>query len=413
MTRHLVTLMWNRRSRNLLVAVEMFFAFLVLFAVLLFSTMSYRNWRQPLGFEIERVWRIGVTPSPTPVGAPVPLVDRYQQVMSAIRDFPNVEAVATTNYAPYDGSNWRGALAVGQRRFRTQVVTFNDAAAEVLRLRVTRGRWFSREDDATAVESVIVSERLAFEAFGTADAVGREAEFPDSDDRSGPVRVVGVVQDYRKNGELARRENTLIRRTRVENILPTGDPRRGPVNGPPGVILVRVSLETTTAFEETLLNRLRAVAGDWTFTIRDLAGLRATNVSEAVTPLLLFGTVAGFLLLMVVLGLSGVVWQSVIERTREFGLRRAQGASARAIRLQVIAELLILTAMATVAGVMLALQAPLIPPLTSTSDQPTIGVVLVSASVSIVTMFVLTVVSGWYPSRLATTIHPAEALHYE
>lgn len=412
MTRHLVTLMWNRRSRNLLVVAEMFFAFLVLFAVVLFSTMAYRNWRQPLGFEIERVWRVGVTPSPTLAGAPVPLVDRYQQVMSAIRDFPNVEAIATTNYAPYDGSNWRGELMVGERRFRTQIVTFNDAGAEVLRVRLTRGRWFGREDDGSVVAPVIVSERLALEAFGTRDAVGRETEFPDSDAPT-RMRVVGVVQDYRKNGELARHENVFIRRTRVESILPTGDPRRGPLNGPPGVILVRVSPETTTAFEETLLTRLRAVGPDWTFDIQDLASLRATNLNEAVTPLLIFATVAGFLLLMVVLGLSGVVWQNVTERTREFGLRRAQGASARAIRTQVVGELLILTAMAMSAGVLLAVQAPLIPPLTSNSDLPTIGVVLVSVLVSIVTMFGLAIVSGWYPSRLATTIHPAEALYYE
>ena len=44
------------------------------------------------------------------------------------------------------------------------------------------------------------------------------------------------------------------------------------------------------------------------------------------------GTIAGFLLLMVALGLTGVVWQSVTQRIREFGLRRAKGATIANVR---------------------------------------------------------------------------------
>ena len=47
-------------------------------------------------------------------------------------------------------------------------------------------------------------------------------------------------------------------------------------------------------------------------------------------PLIAVGLVAGFLMLMVALGLLGVLWQNVTQRTREMGLRRAKGAPGNA-----------------------------------------------------------------------------------
>ena len=73
------------------------------------------------------------------------------------------------------------------------------------------------------------------------------------------------------------------------------------------------------------------------------------------------GTIAGFLLLMVGLGLTGVVWQSVTQRIREFGLRRAKGATIRSVRAQVLTEMMIMTSLALIVGVALIAQLPLLP----------------------------------------------------
>ena len=68
---------------------------------------------------------------------------------------------------------------------------------------------------------------------------------------------------------------------------------------------------------------------------------------------------AAFLLLMVALGITGVVWQSVTGRIEEFGLRRAKGATARAIRRQVIVKLLLLASIALLPVALLAQVPPL------------------------------------------------------
>jgi ABC-type antimicrobial peptide transport system permease subunit len=56
----------------------------------------------------------------------------------------------------------------------------------------------------------------------------------------------------------------------------------------------------------------------------------------------------------------------------------------------------------------LALQLPLIGAL------PVRGAVFgASVAVSVTGIYLLALVCGWYPARLATRVHPAEALHYE
>jgi putative ABC transport system permease protein len=120
-------------------------------------------------------------------------------------------------------------------------------------------------------------------------------------------------------------------------------------------------------------------------------------------------TVAAFLMLMVALGLTGVVWQNVTQRTREIGLRRAKGATARRIHRQIVGELVLMTTLALLAGLVVVLQFPLLDLIAAVRPAVYAGGLVLSA----LAVYALTLVFGWYPSRLATTVQPAEALRYE
>ena len=117
----------------------------------------------------------------------------------------------------------------------------------------------------------------------------------------------------------------------------------------------------------------------------------------------------GFLLLMVVLGLVGVLWQNVTQRTQEIGLRRAKGATARRIQQQILGEVVVMTTFAVAAGTLVVVQLPLLDALGFLSP----GVMAASLVISAAAIYVLTSVCGFYPARLATRVQPAEALHYE
>ena len=60
MTRHLLRLIWNRKRQNFLLTLEIFFSFLAVFGVVLFAMHFVNNSRQPLGYDIDRVWSITV-----------------------------------------------------------------------------------------------------------------------------------------------------------------------------------------------------------------------------------------------------------------------------------------------------------------------------------------------------------------
>jgi putative ABC transport system permease protein len=414
MTRHLLRLIWNRKRQNFLLTLEIFFSFIALFGVVLLAMQFVNNSRQPLGFDIDRVWSITVDRKENEQDPAVKARHRtmYRQLLLALHEMPQVEVAAASFTSPYATWSWGGSLRLaGGRRVDHSVNNVTDDFPRLFQMPLVSGRWFSREDDAAAYTPVVLNLRMARTIFGDANPVGqilpeeRDPNDPPPDPTEQPEvrRVVGVFEEFRKDGEFSTPENFLFRRVRLD------DGAKGDL---PGRLLVRLAPGTPAAFEETLVKRLMADAPNWSFEVRSEDLMRESMLRNYSMPLVVVGTIAAFLLAMVALGLTGVVWQSVTQRIREFGLRRAKGATSADIRRQVLVEMLIMTSIALVVGVALVAQLPLLP-LPSDLNVIPAGVFLASIGLSVGVIYVLTLLCGWYPSRLATRVQPAEALHYE
>ena len=417
MTRHLLRLIWNRKRQNFLLTVEIFFSFLTLFGVVLLGMQYANNARHPVGYQIARVWSIDVDRKEP---ADDPAVrnrhrETYDQLVRALGDMREIEVVSAGFVGPYANSSWgSGTRLPGGRNVDFGVNSVTDSYRDLFNLQVVEGRWFSREDDAAAWKPIVINRRLAREIFGDATAVGQI--IPEEPDPDAPApepgaaakrqskRVIGVIDEFRQNGELSAPQNYLFYRMRLDNPDPEANlPER---------IFVRLRPGTPASFEESLVRRAMAVAGAWSFEVQAVEDMRIDKLRQYTTPLMVVGTVAGFLLLMVGLGLTGVVWQSVTQRIREFGLRRAKGATIPNVRAQVLGEIVIMTSLAVIAAVILLAQVPLLPLPRDLTGIPA-SVFIASIAVSIAAIYVLTLACGWQPSRLATRIQPAEALHYE
>ena len=394
MIRHLLKLAWNRKRANALVMLEIFASFLVLFTVVTLSAWLAYLYHLPTGYDPGDVWCVAISrgggAERTPDAGERAIFDRLLQ---EARSLPGIRAAALAQSVPYDGHVWDGDWKVDGRTYEAELDDASEDFDKVLGLELVSGRWFERGDEERPWRPVIVNLAAARAWFDTQDVVGKTI----SRDKDKPEwRIVGVVADFRKGGELSPPGNFVIRRMVV------GDPQ----GMPPDEIVVKVAGGSDASLEQAILGRLRAVAPTWSFHLSTLEEMRAAHFRERLVPLLVGGVICGFLLLMVGLGLIGVLWQNVATRTQEIGIRRAAGASGAAVRRQVLLEVFLTTSASLFVATLIVAQVSLLGlvPYLST------GVTMTGLALSIVLMYVITFLCAYFPSWMATLVEPAGAL---
>lgn len=400
MIRHLLKLAWNRKRANALILVEIFFSFLVVFAVATLALYLWTNARQPLGFEADGVWHLAVDAGDV---AEIESAGRRARTLARVlREAERLERVGAAAAAlavPYSGAHWgrSAAAAGGGARVSVDFNEVTDDFAEVFDLEVVAGRWFGPADEAFPWHPVVLDRQAARALFGGEDPLGR---WLDTDPDEPRQRVVGVISEFRQHGELAGPQPYLFERERL-----------GPGTLPPVPrdLVLEMVPGTGAEYEQAILERLQRVAPEWTFTVRPLSVLRGTSLRLRLVPLAAVAVIAVFLMLMVGLGLTGVLWQHVVQRTREIGLRRAAGASRGSVHRQLVAELLLVATMALALGTALVVQLPILDLVGALSP----GVFTAGLATALAIIYLLTVACALYPSWMAGRVQPAEALRWE
>ena len=416
---HLLRLVWHRKRANALVMIEIFFSFLIVFAVVTMGVSMLRRWNAPLGYEWKNVWVVEVenpvahdgsgtnlsTKAPDSVD-PKLLADSHliDRLARELRTMPQIAAVGWDAMSPYSNSSWTSGLGPKDRRADVTADFGSDDFARVMGVKVLRGRWFAPEDEAANYLPIVVDADAAKTMFGSMDAaIGKKLPAEGFEaDASSPkeLRVVGVIPPFRKAGEFSGPETRMVFFRASLNKPQTPEARNL-------VLLLRPG--TSAAFEAELNDRLHALAPDVTFGIQRMEQMRRHNLNERIAPLAILGVIALFLIGMVALGLTGVLWQTVTRRMREIGLRRALGASGSNVRRQVMAEVALLATLAVILGVVIVLQLPLL----GFMHLVTPGEFSAGFISALAVIYGITLLCGAYPSWLASRIEPAEALRYE
>jgi len=410
MIAHYLKLVWNRRRANSLILVEILVSFLVLCAV--FGVVAYyaTNWSRPLGFDYRNLWALEVSiPQSTLEDreATVRALGVSQRLLTSMNAVTHVETAAVMPNTPYSGSVSRSGITLSDgslMQYLTCQVT--PAAFQALKLELVAGRWLEAGDEALDYTPHVITQDLARRLFGRENPIGRTIDSYKDGQIQTPKqawqqrRVVGVIRSYRKAGELADMPYAAFHPQSLT------DPERG---WAPWSYVIRVNPGTPAEFEERLLKSLHAEAPDWTFTLNSVERERQRDIRGRLQPLLFGATLAGFLIFMVGMGLMGVLWQNVTRRTQEMGLRRALGATASAVRNQIIGEIVVLTAIALFIGTVLFLQLPLLGVLSFVG----VGVFVSAIVASSLVIVPFVVLCGLYPGWLATQVEPSRALQYE
>jgi putative ABC transport system permease protein len=404
MLRHLLKLTWKRKSRNLMLSLEILLAFAIVFGIAAFGLRNWQLYRETIGFDGTDAWSVKMVLGDVPDEA-IP-AEVYDTLRRSLLELPEVREVGFAAYSPYTMSTWTTRYKSPQTGadVSSHIFEASDGVAAAIGIKMIAGRWFNAQDDGQAVRPAVLNKRMAAAMFPGRQALGQQFSEKASTGKgdSGSARtyrVVGLVDDFRNQGPLMAPASFVMTRF---------DPHAG--KSRMRVILIKVAPGTPRGFEAALNRRLKLVRNDWAYEIAPLSAMRASLLKEHLVPFIVISVIAAFMIAMVAFGLFGVLWQNTTRRIPEIGLRRAVGASAGDIYRQIVLEQLLLSSSAMVVGLVLLVQLPLTGAL---GEGLGWAVFLGAAGVSMVAIYLLSLVCSLYPGWRASRLDPTEALHYE
>lgn len=396
---HFFRVIWFRKKENFTTSLGIFISFIVLFLVTCFLVYTISNYFKPLGFEYKDVWKITMDWKDS---TREKKLEVFRQVENELKSNPEIENFAYSVsflFAPSVMSNIH--FNYNEERFTTNLHEGSDDLDEVLGIELLQGRWFNESDNASNQHPLIINYVVRDEIFPNEDPIGKILIRGESE-----YKIIGVMGEFRKGGRFTGSSKVVYRRISLERDV---EFNRFSDEALAARVLLKVKPNTGISFEQKLLKRLEAINKDWQFKVSTLESLKkSANTQTLIIPVIL-AVVCGFLVINVGLGLFGVIWYNTNRRKSEIGLRRALGSAAYEIHGQIIGEALVLSTLAMIFASFFALQFPILGLIPMFDGKIyTLGYII-----SILIIYMITALCAWYPSRIAASIEPAEALRDE
>ncbi|RYU94288.1 ABC transporter permease [Emticicia agri] len=385
MFKHLFKLIWKKKKSNFLMMLEIFVSFLILFAVWTLSFYNYRNYSKPSGIDHENVWAVFIdfnTDSDS-------LKNIYRDlVRQKLKTYPEIEAFAfSSSNMPYSFSSSNNNISYKGNTTHAEIMSVDPSYPDVLKMKLTEGRWFTEGDKVNKIKPIIVTRRMKEELFGNENALGKI--IGEKDDKR---QVVGVVSHFKFENDFQPESSCMIE----------------PLGGWPSDMLVRIKPGTTVETEMKISKALVQLGKDWSVEIQHLDNMKANKNRIIWVPILILFIVCSFLIFNVALGLFGVLFQTISRRKQEIGVRRAIGATKGHILWHFVGETAVITTFGIILGLFFAIQFPLLNVFDLEAFVYIVGIVL-----AIISIYVLVIACALFPSKQASEIYPAVALHEE
>lgn len=280
---------------------------------------------------------------------------------------------------------------------------------ELAHLRVSEGRFLDIQDEKTHDQVCVIGSSVRRDLFGYGQAVGQYLKVNDV-----WLVVVGVLEAQSGGAETF--QGVRLRSTSRGIYLPFTTALRkfehDPLESSLDEIVVRVEEDVspweTASVLDPLVSRLHGGVADYELVVPE-ALLEQSRRTQRLFKIVM-GCIAGISLLVGGIGITNIMLASVLERTREIGVRRTVGATRRDIRLQFMVESFSISLLGGLIGVSMGIAIARV--VAAYADWPTV-VTLWSIVLSTGVSITVGLVSGIYPATRAAHLNPIDALRYE
>ena len=278
-------------------------------------------------------------------------------------------------------------------------------------LQVASGRFFDESETTSAAPVAVMGEAAAAALFGADDPIGRYVKVNDQ-----WFRVIGVAGPQLTvqsdvAGIPAQDRNNIIYVPLYSSVFRLEDGQSSQKDEIDGIYLQMQpgsDLPSAAALIRGILDVAHRGAGD--FNIVSPAELLAEQRRTQRIFELVMVAIASISLLVGGIGIMNIMLASVLERTREIGVRRAIGARQKDVVRQFLIETTIISLTGGVAGIVLGVaMSQLIGVLAGWSTIVTTSSIVLAFGVSVA----IGIVFGLYPAVRASRLDPVKALHYE
>jgi putative ABC transport system permease protein len=322
-----------------------------------------------------------------------------EDVQAMLREIPTVAAASPIVRAS-------GQMVFGNQNWFSQMQGTNDKFPQIRNWKVEHGEFFTDLDVRSADRVIVLGKTVSDKLFSGVDPIGQMIRV-----RNLPFRVVGVLvakgqsmvgQDQ---DDIAVVPYTTAQRKLLGQQIPS-------INQ---AMISAISPEASAVTEkqvgDLLRQRHRIQPGQTDdFTVRNMTDVAQTSAQVTTLLTLLLGSIAAISLIVGGIGIMNIMLVSVTERTREIGIRMAVGARPNYIRLQFLAESLVLSLVGGFVGVIMG--GTLAALIARALGWPTL-VSALSIFISFAFATAIGIFFGYYPAHKAAALDPIEALRYE